>query len=398
MSTQNENEILQWVNTQEKKMIQTLLEWTSINSFTENSAGLEQMLQKLVEAFQQLKGDLQFIELPAHTITEADGARTPHNTGRALHITKRPNAPIQILFGGHMDTVYPPTIPLHLPHINGNKIIGQGVADMKGGLLILLVALQALEQHPNASKIGWEVLITSDEEIGSPASQELWNNAAQRTHYALLFEPAFPDGALVNERGGSANWSVFSTGIAAHSGRDFHKGRNAIVALSKWIEKVDQLNGQNDATLNIGYIYGGGPVNIVPGQALCRVNARVKSTATFDFLDNELKRLAKDLSSNGIQLSVELDSYRAPKPLNAKTQQLIEIFNTCAQKEGYELHYRASSGVCDGNTVADAGIPVLDSLGVIGSGLHTPEETADLDSLLLRCRLVTRFLLHMCQR
>ncbi len=394
----DEAHIFRWIDAQEERMIRLLKEWSSINSFTENTHGLQQMLEALSKEFSVLGGTLEQIDLLPHPTTEPNGVRAFHPTGRALHIIKRPQAAKRVLLGGHMDTVYKPSEHPILPQIfERHKLKGQGVADMKGGLIILLVALQAFEQHSHSSNLGWEVVISPDEEIGSPAAEELWKAAAKRNHVGLLFEPAFPDGALVDERGGSANWSIFAKGISAHSGRDFHRGRNAIVALASWIQTVVKLNEKKEATLNIGSIGGGGPVNIVADHAFCRANARVKSTESFEFIDKRLHREAEKLSVDGIHLSVHLDSYRAPKPLTPATKKLIETLNTCAKEEGYSLHYRASSGVCDGNIVAEEGIPVLDSLGMIGEGLHTPEEWGDLESLRLRCRLVTRFLLHMGQ-
>ena len=295
-----------------------------------------------------------------------------------------------------MDTVYPPNTshPIRREEL---KIFGPGVADMKGGLVVLLFALEALEKHPDSANIGWEVLITPDEEVGSPASQELWKSKAQSHHCALLFEPAFPDGGLVSERRGSANWTLVAKGVAAHVGRDFHHGRNAIVALAHYIQEVNKHNSSTDSTVNIGFVSGGGPVNIVPESAICRINARVKTQSAFEYLDKVLHDLAREGSGNGIELQLFLDSYRPPKRLTHSIQTMLNDLSVCAKEEGYEIPLHSTAGVCDGNILSHAGLPVVDTLGVIGGELHTPKEYAEMQSLHMRCRLVTRFLLHIAK-
>jgi glutamate carboxypeptidase len=213
----------------------------------------------------------------------------------------------------------------------------------------------------------------------------------------LLFEPGFSDGAIVSERTGSANWTVIAKGVAAHVGRDFRQGRNAIVAMANYIQQVNRLNSSTDSTINVGSISGGGPVNIVPDHTLCRINARVKTEAAYEYVNKVIHDLAKEACGNGIALQVQLDSYRAPKRLTHPTKVMLDDLVQCAKEEGYELLFHATAGVCDGNTLAEVGLPVIDTLGVIGGELHTPKEYVETESFRLRCRLVTRFLLQIAQ-
>lgn len=392
----SEQEILKWIDGQEDRMIHLVEKWAAINSFSDNTEGLATMLHELEKAFGSLHGTIKQIDLPDRKNPSNSDVQTTLPTGKALHITKRPQAPFRILLGGHMDTVYPPDA--HRPiHNTPKRIHGPGVADMKGGLAVLLLALEALEKHPDSGNIGWEVLITPDEEIGSPASKELWRTLAAKCHCALLFEPAFPDGAIVSERRGSANWTLCVKGVAAHVGRDFEQGRNAIIALAQYLLEVNRLNASTESTVNVGFVSGGGPVNIVPDAAMCRINARVKTHAGFEYLDKVLHDYASEASGNGIMLTLKLDNYRAPKRLTHQTQVMLDTLVGCAKVEGFPLEYRPTGGVCDGNTLAEVGLPVVDTLGVIGGELHTPKEYAENESLRLRCRLVTRFLLHIAQ-
>ena len=199
--------------------------------------------------------------------------------GQAIAITKRPKAPLRILLNIHLDTVYPPDSSFQAVREEVGTLHGPGVADAKGGLAVMLTALEALERSPNAERIGWRVLLNPDEEIGSPGSASLLADTARDCQFGLLFEPALPDGALVNRRRGSGNFSIIVRGRAAHVGRDFEAGRSALVAAAKISLQLHSLNQSlPGVTLNVGAIDGGGPANVVPDLAICRINIRTTRT------------------------------------------------------------------------------------------------------------------------
>ena len=151
--------------------------------------------------------------------------------GAALRQTVRPEAPVQVVLTGHYDTVFAPgggfqgvvTRPDGALH-------GPGVADMKGGLSVMLAALQAFEGHPAAVNLGYQVLLSPDEEIGSPGTAPLLAAMAAKSHVGMTYEPAMPDGALAGARKGSGNFHVVVRGRSAHVGRAFDEGRNAVTA------------------------------------------------------------------------------------------------------------------------------------------------------------------------
>ena len=175
-----------------------------------------------------------------------------------------------------MDTVFAADHAFqHYQYVDDNCVNGPGVADMKGGLLVMLTALQALELSPNATNLGWEVLINADEEIGSIGSAPLLHDSALRNHLGLIYEPSMPDGTLAGARKGSGNFSLLIRGKAAHAGREHHLGRNAIAALATAMTALDNLNQHSDnITVNLGRIVGGGAVNVVPDLAICHFNVR----------------------------------------------------------------------------------------------------------------------------
>src|SRR5690349_12163488 len=126
---QQYSEAYQWLSSQGDAMLQQVIEWANTNSGSYNPQGLEAMLSKLTHAFHSVKGERTALPLPSHT--------------PALFIRKRPNAPLRILFGGHMDTVFPVDSPFQKCTLQGDKLIGPGVTDMKGGLVVMLFALMA---------------------------------------------------------------------------------------------------------------------------------------------------------------------------------------------------------------------------------------------------------------
>jgi len=267
---------------------------------------------------------------------------------------------------------------------------------MKGGLLVLLTALQALEKSPFSEKIGWKVLITPDEEVGSPGSCQLLVEESKNHQLGLIFEPALPNGSLVSSRKGSINYTLVVQGKASHAGRDFYLGKNAITALAQIaITAEDLTDPHKEITVNIGHIEGGGTVNIVPDQASCLINLRVKDSEDLTMVKDRLKKICKKEGENrGVSITLHEDSERPPKPVDELTQALFDALRSCAFQLGFDLKWEPTGGVCDGNTLAHAGLSTIDTLGVVGGNLHTEEEYVLIPSLVERSLLTAQFLMH----
>lgn len=390
---------LQWINGQEKTLTELLFNWSNINSGSDNLPGLNQMVILLEQSFAKLNGTHKRISLAERTIIDKQGIISLRPAGQALHITKRLEAPFKVFLGGHMDTVFDISHPYQTTQlVSPNVLRGPGSADMKGGLLVMLTALQAFEQHPLAQNIGWEIVINPDEEVGSVSSDSLIRQCARRCHLGLIFEPSFADGYLVAERKGSINLTVIARGRSAHVGRDFDKGRNAIATLANYLVKIENhFNQQKDLTINFGYIYGGITTNIVPDLALCKINVRVNTKEQFLTVPKEFQELATPLNQDGIHLELHTQSARSPKPFDTASQMVFNQLQQCAKEEGYTLYHRNTGGACDGNILAQEGLPVIDTLGVIGGEIHTDQEYVLLDSLVSRSRLVFRYLIQLAE-
>ncbi|MDQ3479670.1 MAG: M20/M25/M40 family metallo-hydrolase, partial [Pseudomonadota bacterium] len=213
-------------------MLDQVLAWAAINSGSRNLSGLGRMAEVLGEAFSALPGEMTMAEAAAVEAVDPSGRRFALEHGRNLHLKVRPEAPLQLLFTGHMDTVFAETHDFQQSRWLEDGIVnGPGVADMKGGIAVMLAALKAIEASGAAGGIGYEVVINSDEEVGSQGSAPLIEVAARGKRAALTYEPsALPDGTLAGARPGSANFSLVVRGRSAHAGRNPEDGRNAILA------------------------------------------------------------------------------------------------------------------------------------------------------------------------
>jgi glutamate carboxypeptidase len=392
---------LDWITSQKNEMTSLLTKWANINSGSHNLFGLEQMLSTLKFSFSVLNGNHETIALPPGFKIDSKGQKINVPTASALRIKKHPQAAIQVFLGGHMDTVYGSESSFQsVTLVKDNILNGPGVADMKGGLIILLKSLEALERSPFAGLIGWEVLINPDEETGSQGSEHLFIEAAKRNHVALLFEPSFPDGAVVTSRKGSANFALVAKGRSAHAGRDFHLGCNAISAVARFITSIEKLNDPlNGTTINIGHIEGGGAINIVPDLAVCRFNVRTVDVDRFDSLRKDIIRLIeKENGNDGIIMTMYELASRGPKIYDEKNSTLFHAIKECALEMGITLEGRPSGGVCDGNIMSHEGVPTIDTLGVVGGNIHTHDEYAVLSSMLDRTTLVANFLMKLANR
>jgi glutamate carboxypeptidase len=394
---------LDWINGQPDRMLSLITDWANINSGTGNLAGLACFSATLEKEFAVLGGTTERIALPPHRTIDSRGKFVDTALGDALRIRKRPEAPVRVFLGIHMDTVYAVDHPFqHVTRVDertpgGPVLRGPGVADAKGGLCVMLIAIEALERSPIADRIGWEVLINPDEEIGSPGSADLLGMSARRNQIGMVYEPAFADGALVGQRKGSGNFDAIIRGRPAHAGRDFHAGRSAIQAAAAMTVALGELNhGDGEVTVNVGRIDGGGPSNIVPDLAIVRFNVRVPTPESQRQITAELDRIVRQISRrDGIGIELHGGFRSPPKVVDPLTQSLFESVAECGRDLGLNLAWRSSGGVSDGNKLAAAGLPVIDTLGPRGGNLHSPEEFLFINSLTERAKLSALLLMKL---
>ena len=389
---------LDWIDGQYDRMCEAVISLAEINSGTLNLAGLSRVRERLSELLRPLGGQMENIPLNPVEQIDPRGRTERIPLADALRIRKRPEASLQVFLGGHMDTVFPVQSDFQsTTRLDNDTLNGPGVADAKGGLVVLMTALESFERSPWADRIGWEVLINPDEEIGSPGSAPLLEESAKRNDFGLIFEPTFPDGSLAAERKGSGYFTAVVRGRAAHAGREPENGRNAVRALADFVQTVDDMNGRRKGiSVNAGFVQGGGPTNIVPDLAVLKFNVRIAKPRDETWVKKELLKAVRMINVRE-GLSVELHGHfaRKPKILSKSNRRLIKFITECGSDLGMKLTWRNSGGVCDGNNLANAGLPNVDNLGVRGGGIHTHEEYMHLDSLTERAGLSALLLMKL---
>ena len=389
---------LAWIASRQAAMLQETIALAEINSGSLNVAGVQAVRERLAALFADLGGTAEVLPVAPWEQLSESGEIVRRPLGEALRIRKHPEAPLQVFLCGHMDTVFGLNHPFQTVRtLPDGRINGPGVADLKGGLVLMHTALAALERSPLAGRIGWEVLFNPDEEIGSQGSAPLLTEAAGRCHVGLIYEPSFPDGNLAGARKGSGNFALAARGRAAHAGREHHLGRNAIRALADAIGRIDGLNGQRaGVTWNIGFVHGGGAVNVVPDQAMARFNVRMERPEDMDWCQQQMDAIVAEIDKrDGISLELHGAFTRPPKVLSPQNQALFALAQDCGRQIGLELQHLPTGGCCDGNNLAAAGLPNIDTLGVHGGDIHSAQEWMHPQSLSERASLSALILLRL---
>ncbi|CAN5355332.1 hydrolase [soil metagenome] len=377
--------------------------WAAVNSGSRNLDGLSTMAHLLTDAFSVLPGELELVEPTVVDAVASDGSVAPLAHGRHLHLTVRPQAPVQILLTGHMDTVFGQDDPFQAARwLEEGVLNGPGVADMKGGIALMLAALAAVEESLIADRLGYEVVINSDEEVGSGSSAALIRQAAQGKIAALTYEPALPDGTLAGARAGSGNFSIIVTGRSAHAGRNPEDGRNALLAAADLALRLKAASGVRNGTgfsCNPARIDGGGPNNVVPAHAVLRVNFRprtpVDQVAASALLDRLIAAVALE---HDVTMHRHGGFGRPPKLIDAGAERLFGLVKQCGADLGLAIGWRDTGGVCDGNNIAACGVPVVDTMGARGGSIHSADEFLIVESLAERARLSALTILRIAER
>lgn len=370
-------------------MLRETCEWATINSGTANLAGLAEVAGRLADAFVALPGEVTLEEPAPVTAIDAAGHEVDKPHGRHLVLRVRPKAERRLLLTGHMDTVFPSDHPFQsVTHLDADTINGPGTADMKGGLDVILHALTAFEATRHATHIGYDVMINSDEETGSLSSAALIESLARGKYAALTYEPsALPDGTLAHARGGTGNYSITIHGRSAHAGRNPHEGRNAIVAAAELVVRLTTLAAE-DITINPAKIEGGSANNVVPDLAVVRVNIRPRSTEAMARFEEQLAELCHAIAEErDVAIHRHGGVTRPPKRVDATAQRLFDLVRDCGAELGQAIGWQPSGGVCDGNNIAACGVPVVDTMGVRGGAIHSPDEYLIIPSLAERAAL-----------
>lgn len=300
----------------------------------------------------------------------------------------------RVLIAGHLDTVHPADGPFRALTIRGDgTATGPGCVDMKGGIVIALHALEALDQI--GAEVNWSFFLNADEETGTYHSDAALRKVSAEHDFGIALEPALSGGELAVERAGSGQFMVDIEGRSAHVGRAFTDGVSAVTRLGDVLVACGRMpEPERGKIVNIGPISGGSATNAVPDHARAWGNVRFPEPSVGEEIARELDAMAT--AGDGLPRVRVYRSFNRPaKPLLPGTQRLAERARSAAESLGQSLPFASTGGVCDGNIMQDAGLPTIDTLGVRGGGLHTPDEWIELSSLVERCQLLAVLLLRL---
>ena len=351
-----------------------LRSWCGVNSGTDNAPGVAAARDLVLDRLRPVADDVRLVDLPPRPVVDERGGVTTRPVAAAAVVTRRAGAGRRVLLCGHCDTVFPQDSPFQQAvDDRGGRLVGPGVADMKGGLLVMAEALRRFEATGPA--LGWTVVLNTDEEVGSVSSTPLLREAAAGHVAGLVYEPALETGRLAGARGGSANFDLVVRGRSAHVGREFAQGRSAVHVAAEVVGVLAGLNAAEGVTVNVGRIDGGGPVNRVADLAVVRFNVRVADDERQAAIANDLRRLTAILNRrDGIAAELHGEFLSPPKPMTGATAELFARVRDCGERLGVAVEWSDTGGVCDGNKLQAAGLPTVDTLGVRGGGLHSDDE------------------------
>jgi glutamate carboxypeptidase len=306
----------------------------------------------------------------------------------------------RVLVLAHYDTVFEAGEVKRRPYrSDAARAYGPGVADMKGGVIVIWEALRALRAA------GWDnfktltLIHNPDEEIGSPSSRELIEKEGRASDFCLVHEPGRPKGEVVIARKGFARFTLTVHGKASHAGSAPQDGASAVVALSRKIVALHALNDyKGGLTVNSIVTTGGVKANIVPDRAVAEIDVRIPTMAAGMDGIERIGAIAKtdDLAGTRGELSGGID--RPPLEQTEASLRLLALAREIAGTLDIPLPDTTSGGVSDGNFVAALGVPVLDGLGACGAGYHSPDEYLILETIPQRAALSALLLQQACGR
>jgi glutamate carboxypeptidase len=359
---------------------QLLREFVEIESPSRDKALVDAFATRVAAEFEKFGGIVELVpQLEVGSVLRVTFASTPR---------KKP-----VLLLGHLDTVYEQGTLERMPcRVSGGKMYGPGAFDMKGGIVMMLLAIAALkDQHVELPR-PISVLLNPDEEIGSPASRKITERLARKCAAVLVIEPsAGPNGACKTARKGVGDYRLRVTGVSAHAGLDFQKGANAITELAYQLTRIASMTDlKRGTTLNPGIVRGGTRTNVVPDLAEAEFDIRVATRKEGERIDRQIRAL-KPLDKR-CKLEIAGGVNRNPFERTPEVAALYAKARTLAAELGFDLEERAVGGGSDGNFTAGIGIPTLDGLGAVGDGAHALHEHIVLAEIPRRAALLARLI------
>jgi glutamate carboxypeptidase len=378
------NQILNRFQTRQAEIESSIRVLVEVESPSGDESGSREVVDLLVNTARGLEcvSDIERVSIPGfgqHLVIKAFGGDE------------------QLLLVGHTDTVHSRgSLALRPWRVEGGKIYGPGVFDMKAYCVLALEVLRTLSELKLKPNFGVSFVLTCDEEVGSASGWPLIEQVAKarNTRYGFVLEPPAAGGRVKTGRKGTGIYAIKVEGKAAHAGLEPEKGASAILELARQTERLHSLNlSGSGITLNVGVVHGGTRSNVVAAEAEGEIDVRFATEAESREVDRILSSLQPVDERTKVFVSGGIN--RPPLERTAAVIELFEKARSVAADIGFELGEAQVGGASDGNFIAALGIPVLDGLGISGDGAHAVHEHIEADDLARRGALITGLLLSV---
>ena len=356
----------------------------NIDSGTGDEAGLGQVGTIVADELRAAGANVQ-------TVTAAPGV------GSNILATWKGTGKARILLMAHMDTVFKDGTARAKPfHIQHNRAYGPGVMDDKGGVVAGLYAMKILQKLDFKQYGQVTLLLNTNEETGSKGTRALIEREARQHDVTLNLEPGRPADGLVVWRKGSGTVEIEVRGKAAHAGVAPESGRNAATELAHQVLQLGKLgDNSKQTTFNVTVLKAGDATNVIPDHATAFADVRVAVPEEFDRVERDLAHLSADKLIPDTEVKTTLVRGFPPMPRSAATDQLAAKAQAIYGEIGRKLTLEGSGGAADASVSAGAGTPTLDGFGIVGGGIHTPDEYAEVESVVPRLYLLSRMLMEL---
>ena len=374
-----------WLDGKQRAMEERIASLVEVNSFTDNAEGGRKVGGMLRELFANMGLD----------------SRVMPSARYADHLlfASRPAASVPaIALVGHLDTVFPPGT-FEGYRRDGELARGPGVLDMKGGLVVVAFALNALAETLGLDAVApLRIAIVGDEEVGSPEGQGIIREGIAGADAALVFEAGRtnPPDAIITRRKGTGGMTARASGKAAHAGNNHRDGVNALWAIARFTDRVQSLTDYDRGiTVNVGKISGGQGKNTVPDEAEAALDIRFCTKEDADALVAAIHRAAEEAAASvpGSRITIAGGVARLPLERTEASATLMRAYAACARASGLGGDEAPLiGGGSDASTSSSMGIASIDGLGPRGAGFHTKDERIEVATLVPKAQALARFL------
>jgi len=382
-------QVLKWLGQREDQMVKLLARLVNTDSNSYDKAGVDTIGDIIREFLQDHGIDCEKIRLDSR--------------GDALHgrsVGTSNHAPVLLM--GHMDTVFPTGEADRRPfRTEGHIGYGPGAADMKAGL-VMNAFIMAGFAACGGSALPLHALFTSDEEIGTRASQEIILNAARAACAVFNAEPGRRSGNIVNGRRGGDFYRVSITGRSAHAGLNPHEGRSAIHDLARKIVAWTALNdAERDISVNVGLISGGQSVNSVAPFAQAEIDLRFREPNDGLLMDQAVRDISQAFEEDGATCEITRLGGFSPIHRSPEGESLTALYLESARELGQSTEAEFTRSCADSGLASSTGTPTICATGPVGDKAHSPDEWVDLSTFVPRAQAVALSILKLsenCER